>query len=436
MLTKLQALIQDYGFERNYWLAYSGGLDSQVLLQLCVRLRELQPFSFRAVHVHHGLSQHADRWLAHCLASCEKVQVELTCLRVDARSPQGLSLEAYARQKRYEALRKILGPQDILLTAHHQDDQAETLLLQLLRGAGLKGLSAMPSVKAFGQGLLLRPFLETTGAELAVYAKAEQLVWVEDELNQDLHYPRNLLRHEILPLIKKHWPMATKTLARAAGHCAETQDLLAYFADQDLEQIRGASPSILAIKPLLKLSSARQRLVLRRWLEVQGVLMPSAVQLAELQQAVLQAREDSRPFLVSGQVELRRYQNQLYLISPLQPHDTSLVYSWNLKQALAIPGIGNLKASAQKGKGLQQEIQQVEVRFRQGGEVYRLQNGQHHPLKKFFQEQAIPSWKRDRLPLLYFKTSLVAIPGYFVSAPFQAKPEELGWVMDLCEALG
>ncbi len=431
MLTLLQTFIQDYGFERTYWLAYSGGLDSQVLLRLCVELRALHPFSFRAVHVHHGLSSQAETWLNHCKRSCDQDQVELTCLRVDAKPPVGKSLEDHARTLRYALFKELLKPGEILLTAHHQDDQAETLLLQLLRGAGLKGLSAMPKVKTFGKGLLARPLLEQARAELQTYAKEESLLWVEDELNQNLHYPRNRLRHEVLPLLKRYWPTASQTLARSAKHCAEAQALLNEVADQDFVRVAGSKPGTLSVQGLLGLSPARQRLVLRHWFAAQGVLMPNTLKLQQLQRNVLLARPDRQPQLLWGTAALRRYQDNLYLLPPFKPHDPALVYRWHLSTQLSIEGLGQLRATPGLGQGLRASIQEVEVRFRQGGEGYLTGGGKRRALKKFFQEQAIPPWERERLPLIFLGKELIAIPGYYIRASFKAAPGEEGREMQV-----
>lgn len=438
MLDTLQSFLRDAGFERTYCLAYSGGLDSQVLLQLCASLRKTQPFSLRAIHVHHGLNPQADAWAAHCRRSCEELQVEFQCLRVDARPPVGESLEAYAREQRYAVLKDQLQPGEVLLTAHHQNDQAETVLLQLLRGAGPKGLSAMPSLKPFGEGRLGRPLLSQTRVELEAYAKAQGLLWVEDDLNANPHYPRNRLRHEILPQIQRHWPRATATLARSAELCAEAQAVLEEYADRDLAAVAGVRPHVAGVRPptisvkqLLELSPARQRLILRRWFEVQGARLPNAVKLRQLQQDVLHAAEDRQPCVSWEGVELRRYQDELFLMPMQTPHEPTASYPWDFATPLAIPGVGKLTAQSLRGQGLQHKLENVAVRFRQGGETYSLPDGRHHELKKFFQEQGIPPWERDRLPLLYAEDQLVAIPGYLLVESFKTAKEEAGWVINL-----
>lgn len=424
----LQTFLNHHGTHRSYWLAYSGGLDSRVLLHLCVELRKQKPFSLKAIHIHHGLSPQADHWLAHCQQVCEQEQVDFLHFAIDASPSAGDSLENHARQQRYEKLAAVLAPGDMLLTAHHQDDQAETVLLQLLRGAGLKGLSAMPEVKTVGSGLHGRPLLSFTRAELKAYATAQQLTWVEDELNRDPHYTRNYLRHDIMPLLKKRWPTVTAAIARVANHCAEAQQLLDSVAVLDIEQIKGTQPGTLSVRRLLELDPIRQKLILRFWIEAQGVLLPSTVKLQQILQDVLPARGDSSPCVTWGQVELRRYQDELYLLPTLPAHDKERVYVWNLTQPLSIPGIGELNAQPSKGSGLK-AVSTVEVRFRQGGETYRLANGNHHDLKKFYQEQNIPPWQRDRLPLIYVQDELAAIPGYLIVEPFKAQSGEEGYVL-------
>lgn len=430
MLDQLLAVIKEQGFLKSYCVALSGGLDSQVLLKLCVELRKEYSFSLRAIHVHHGLSREADSWAAHCHETCEALQVPFIQKKIDARAPGGESLEAYARKLRYAVLKEALNPDEILLTAHHQDDQAETLLLQLLRGAGPKGLSAMPRVKPFGRGLLARPFLAHTRADLRAYALEKRLSWVEDELNQDSRYPRNLLRHEVFTLLKQNFPKAPQTLARSARLCAEAQQLLEDYADVDLIKMRGSQAGTLSVKQLLELRPARQRLIVRRWIELQGFELPSAAKLSQVEK-VFQARPDSMPCVKWGQAELRRHRDDLYLLASLNPSEKDAVYSWDLQGPLEIQGVGNLVVQERLGEGLQSRFKSIEVRFRRGGESYRLPNGQSRALKKFFQEQGIPSWERERLPLIYAGDELLAIPGYWMVSQFRAAQNEIGWTVRL-----
>jgi tRNA(Ile)-lysidine synthase len=421
----LQFFLQQYGFDRTYWVAYSGGLDSHVLLHLLVHLRKNHPFSLRAIHVHHGISPHADEWLQHCQDICRAYEVELLCEKVIAKPVAGESLEEHARQKRYAKLSAVLTTDDILLTGHHQDDQAETFLLQLLRGAGPKGLSAMPEIKTLGEGTLARPLLGVAREELRTYAEKHGLSWIEDELNLDLDYPRNFLRYQVLPLLKSHWPAATVTIARSAKHCAEAQKLLEDFGRLQLTQVLGSKPRTLLVKQLLELSSPHQRLVIRNWLESQQVSLPNAAKLYEIQTAVLKAKPDSMPCVSWGGVEVRRYQDDIYVMPTSKPYKSKQVWRWSGQNDLIIPELGKLEANQALGSGLKAGLD-MEVRFRQGGEVYSLASGRHHELKKLFQEKNIPTWERDRVPLIHMAGELAMVPGILLVDKFKAKELEAG----------
>ncbi|HVY53752.1 MAG TPA: tRNA lysidine(34) synthetase TilS [Gammaproteobacteria bacterium] len=406
---KLSAFLQSYGFDRTYWIAYSGGLDSRVLLHCCNEIRKTQPFKFKAIHIHHGISSNADDWLAHCSSVCGEYDMELFHFKVDARPEAGESLEERARIKRYEKFITVLHPRDILLTAQHQDDQAETFFLQLLRGAGPKGLSAMPKVKTLGPGLQARPFLDVTCEELKSYALQHQLTWVEDESNVDSHYPRNFIRHEVLPLLKKRWPAVTSLFARAAENCAETERLLVGFGETDLRRAKGSKTGTLSVKALLELNTEKQRLILRMWLEQQGVILPNAAKLYQIQSNALTAKQDRSPCIRWRNIEVRRYQDDLYVMKALPAHNSQKTFKWDGISPISVPEFGQIEA-------LPVELRQgeIEIRFRQGGEIFRLPNGQHHELRKFFQEKRIPPWERDRLPLIFADGELVLIPGLLV----------------------
>lgn len=421
----LTAFFKHQGCDKIYWVAYSGGLDSQVLLDVCVHLREQLHFLLQAVHIHHGLSPEADAWHAHCQQYCQQAQVPLTSLAITTKPSIGESVEDFARRERYAKFKQILTEQAILMTAHHQDDQAETVLLQLMRGAGLQGLSAMPAKKPLGVGFHARPLLNATRDELHAYATHKNLSWVEDELNHEQRFARNFLRHQVIPLLKKRWPAVNATLARAATHCAEAQKILTDFATEQLAELRGSQPNTLSLAQLRLLSVDKQRLVLRAWLKEHHASLPSSLQLQQIIQTFLTAGNDRFPSTRWGAHLLRRYQDDLYLLPLNHSFANETSYHWDFSQDLMIPGVGELSAIPSYG-GLQQGITQAVVRFRQGGEVYRLANGQHHALKKFFQEHKIPPWQRMRLPLIYVADELVAIPGYLIVPAFKAPPGQLG----------
>jgi tRNA(Ile)-lysidine synthase len=398
------------------WIAYSGGLDSHVLLHLAKQLRDQENITVRAVHIHHGLSRYADEWARHCLAICRELKIDFITHHLHLNLEPGDSLEEVARDARYRLFAELLGPNDVLFTAHQKDDQAETVLLQLLRGAGIKGLSAMPVIKPLGAGWHGRPLLLHTRAQLEDYARLYKLQWIDDDSNSNQRFTRNFLRQSIMPALKERFPSAVETLARTAQHCAEAQACLEEGVKQDLHQIR-KDPYRLSVSALQKLSAQRQRYVLRAFLSDIGFPMPSTVKLMEIQTQFLSAANDRMPCIAWESVELRRYQDELYAMPNLTPHDAQREFTWDLINPLAIPGVGVIH-----NPGLSRIYSPVTVRFRRGGESCQLAGRSHtHSLKKLFQSWGVPPWWRDRIPLIYVKDVLVAVPGYYLNEAYKAK---------------
>src|SRR3990167_5659671 len=432
----LQKFFEAHGLDRTYWIAYSGGLDSHVLLHLCAQLREFLPLKITAIHVNHQLSPHASSWAVHTERVCRELQVSYILRTIQLLPQRGVSPEALAREKRYQVFADCLGDGDMLLTAHQQDDQAETVLLQLLRGAGPKGLSAMPVVKLFSPGWHGRPLLDFTREVLQHYAENVQLEWIDDESNLDLAFSRNFLRHEVVPLLRQQWPAITQALARVATNCAETQALLEQIGKEDLASVASShaachselSPT-LSVQRLLQLDPARQRLALRTWLQQLGYPSPPSLKMQTLQRDILLAHWDSVPCLKWGKVELRRYRDELHVMSVIVPLDSQARYMWDGNQPLTLPGIGYLITEKNKGQGIRRDAM-MSVQFRQGGERVYVR-GHHHSLKKLWQEWNVPSWLRSRLPLIYMKDELVAIPGFFMRQDYMARDEETGLAIKL-----
>lgn len=414
-------------------IAYSGGLDSHVLLHALVALRETHPLRLNAVHVDHGLSPLSAAWSRHCVAVCEALQVPLVLETVQVQSHSGEGREAAARRARYAALARHVGPDDVLLTAHHQDDQAETLLLQLLRGAGVQGLAGMRAATRFSAGRHLRPLLDVGRSALRHYAESAGLQWIEDPSNADVGYRRNLLRHEVLPLLTQQWPQATALLARAAQHAGDAAELLNELAAADLSGCYGQdTTTVLSVSAVLSLSPARQRNVLRYWLRTRGFLAPSTQHLEAL---VCQLADTPRTghgrFTWPG-TEMHRYRDQLHVMTPLTSLPPGLDVIWDLERPLALPQLGGrLQAVAVQGQGISRARlagTAVRVRTRRGGEVCRLPGrAHHHKLKKLLQDQGVVPWRRDRLPLIYCGDQLVAVADLWVCAPYAAAAEEAGW---------
>jgi tRNA(Ile)-lysidine synthase len=408
-------------------------VDSTVLLHQLSELKKQQPLPpLCALHIHHGLSKNADVWQAHCQKTCEALGVVFNTVSVTLAVDTSKSIEELAREARYAAFNHFLQSGDVLLMAHHQDDQAETLLLRLLRGAGPKGLAAMPQQRLLDQALLCRPLMNTPKANITRYAQQHHLTWVEDESNTDNQYDRNFLRNEVLPIIKKKWPQYAQTWARSAQLCKEVDDLCNELAALDWQLVQGSKPNTLNIDAWQTLSDARRTNVVRYWLAQQNLPLPSQAQLQTLLSDVASAKEDAEPLLSWPGVEIRRYQQNLYAMQPLSLNTPSSI-EWNIKVPLQL-SIGTLAITQQKGEGvaLAKITQTLAVRFRQGGErckpVGRVGS---HPLKKLFQEYGVEPWLRDAWPLIYVAEELAAVPNLWVCDGFQAQQHEEGVIVNL-----
>ena len=399
-------------------IAYSGGRDSHVLLHwLASERAALGPHRLRAAHVDHRLHADSARWAEHCAAVCAALDVPLDVHHVNARPASGDSPEAAARAARYAALAAGLEDGDLLLTAHHQTDQAETVLLALVRGSGLAGAAAMPAQRRFGRGWLLRPLLDWPAVRVARYADDHGLAWAEDPSNRDARFDRNFVRAEALPLLAGRWPAAATTLARHAAHAADAQALLDEIATAD-----GAHAPQLAVVQLAALSPARQRNLLRAWLHRHGAAAPSAARLDELLRQALTAAGDRQVAVAVGAHRVRVWRGALYLTPSAVPAAPCVVH-WRLDAPLELPGLGQLRAEAVCGQGIASARlgaqPALDVRFRRddsGGKA----------LKKRLQKLDLPSWQRDRVPLLYGGDCLVQVAGGEPVAAWRAGPGEPG----------
>lgn len=409
-------------------LAYSGGADSTVLLHLLTRLRNHRDFSLHAVHFDHGLSSASDSWVQHCSRMCAQLGVPLHTESLDV-CDEGKGMEAAARAARYAALERELASGEVLLTAHHRDDQAETLLLRLARGAGTRGLAGLLPVRRFAAGQLARPLLEYSREEILDYARTHGLEWVEDESNEDRSFDRNYLRHEILPALRGRWPGIDRVLARTAGLLADERVLLEERAREDWDHC--AVGDELSVSACTGLSDARLRNLLVHWLSS----MPPAMR--HIDELVGQIREPSATRHAAigwSGGEVRRYRDRLLLHRSLSQVE-SFSYSWDPDEELEIPGLGIvLRSQRVQGRGLALARLRapLTVRGRVGGERYRLP-GQafSRPLKKLLQESGIPPWQRPRLPLLFVGEDLAAIGDRWVCAPFAAGPHESGLTLHI-----
>lgn len=412
--------------DQHVLVGLSGGVDSVVLLHLLAHTLRWPAARLSAIHVNHQLSPHAADWAEFCGRLCRRLRVPLRISPVTV--VRGNSTEAAARVARYGAFGAMEA--DFVALAHNRDDQAETLLLQLLRGAGPRGLAAMPVLKPATGAMpaVLRPLLDVPRAEILAYARRHRLKWVDDESNDDRAYVRNFLRHDVLPLLESRLPGSGVTLARAARHQAEASGLLDVLAQRDLGRIAAGKP--LPADRLSRLDPVRGRNALRWFLRLNGVAMPEAEHLEEALRQCAEARRDARVRIDLGTVELRRFQDALYLVRPLPP----LTPGWNVGwdgRPLSLPELGGtLRLLRRKGRGIAPrwlEGRALTVRVRCGGESLRLAKGaRSRTVRNLLQETAVPPWLRERLPFIALDGRLVAVPGLGIEAEYQAQGTEMG----------
>ncbi|QBQ54897.1 tRNA lysidine(34) synthetase TilS [Nitrosococcus wardiae] len=433
---RLVKVLQQFLPCHSYRVAYSGGLDSQVLLYSLVQIRSQLPgIALSALHVDHGLNLRSGQWSQHCRETCAGLGVRCEVIKVNAYPAKGESPEAAAREARYAALRDWVKEGECLLTGQHQDDQAETVLLQLLRGGGPHGLAAMAGVMPFGQGSLLRPLLPFSRAELKAYAEQEGLAWIEDPSNFDVGFDRNYLRHQVLPLLRQRWPGLGRTLSRAARHQADAAWILDYQGQQELMAVSGGEPG-LSVQALQALAPPQRRNLLRYWFKQQGLPLPDSAHLQRILEEVLPASEDAQPLVTWPGAEVRRYRNRVYVQKPLSPHEVTMAFAWKGVEPLILPPEvgGVLVPKMTRGFGLDADQWQrgpITVRFRQGGErIHLTDRSSSCTLKKIFQERGIPPWQRARIPMIYVGEKLALVAGIGVARDFAAEPGREGVIIE------
>lgn len=390
-------------------VGYSGGLDSSVLLHGVACHPQLsRQFDIIPLHIDHGLSPNANKWQRHCEMTALALNLSLSTKKIHLSCTNGQSPEAEARRLRYEAFAESMQPRDILLIGQHQHDQTETLLLQLLRGAGPKGLAAMAYEQPFSEGLLFRPFLHLSQQELQDYAAQHELSWMDDESNKDSRFSRNYLRHEVIPSLEKRWPGIHKTVSRSAAHCASHEKLLCGLMAEKLNAIKIGEQ--LDVAKLMEYDQDAIQYLLRLWLESLHLPLPSSVKIQHIISHVMGAREDAMPLVAWSGGEVRRYRKKLYAMAPLEKHDPDQVISWDGQSVLTIPGSGRtLSPEALNELDLPSDPI-IDIRFRCGGERLHIAGRQgSHSLKNLFQEWAIPPWERNRIPLVFVNGKLVKV---------------------------
>jgi tRNA(Ile)-lysidine synthase len=429
-------------------VALSGGVDSAVLLHLLVPLASQMQLPLSAVHVNHGISPNADKWSEFCRNLCQSRNIPLEIARVKVMREPGISLEAAAREERYRIFRNL--QTDYVVLAQHLDDQAETLLLQLLRGAGVKGLSAMPVVRTVRKEMdeqvstgpvpalerrpkLLRPLLDVSRREIEDYAREHALQWITDESNDEVSFDRNFLRHALFPLLETRFPAYRTTFLRASRHMAEASALLDELAEVDSAQC--AVPGKLHVEDLRKLGFPRARNLLRYTLAQHGVILPSTVKLEEILRQLLSSCPDTKLHVIFGNTEIRCFRSRVHIRKVQAIPEARWHLVWQGEECLPTPEFGGTLRFTRcigAGIGLQKiNEQSITIRLRQGGERLRPDcNRPRRSLKNLLREASLPPWQRQRLPLIFSGEQLVCVPGIGVDCDFQAADDEQGLVVE------
>jgi tRNA(Ile)-lysidine synthase len=427
LISSLLETLQTCPSSQRIWIAYSGGLDSHLLLHTLAQLRSQLKSELHAIHIHHHLHPEADNWAKHCQQVCETLKIPCEIRHIQVKIAPRESLEANARTARYAAISQLLEFDDLVLTAQHADDQAETVLLQLFRGAGVAGLAAMPLISRLGLGWLVRPLLNYSRAQLHEYACQANLDWIEDPSNAETRFERNFLRHRIMPLLQQRWPSVNQVLTRVAHHQAEADELIQTLAKQDWQTCKElAGPNQLFLPMLLRLNPARQRNVLRFWLKQLKLPLPSTSQLQHILTDILTAKPDRQPLVQWQGAEVRRYHHHLFAMPnlPLPPKCLDSL-NWTFPHPLSLP-LGELVVTeSQEGGLVLPSGTTLQVHFRQGGETFYW-HGHHRKVKKLLQAEHLLPWERPFIPLIYIKDTLIAIPEIGIRDGF-VTTEKKGW---------
>ncbi|ABZ77514.1 tRNA(Ile)-lysidine synthetase [Shewanella halifaxensis HAW-EB4] len=432
-------------------LAYSGGVDSEILAHGLAQFAKVSPhFECLLVHVHHGLSANADTWAEHCLTQAKHYDLDCTVKRVEVKLAPRLSVEAQARSVRYEALLSELSNNDILMTAHHQDDQLETVLLALKRGLGPKGLSAMGKVQRFNQQhWIIRPLLDCSKDEIEAYAKRYEITHIQDESNFDDKYDRNFLRLDVIPKLKQRWPSIAATTSRSAELCALQQSVL----DEEIAlklpniQLRKGNDWVLDLERLAQYSSAWQSLLLRGHMDALGFAPPSKVQGEQILAQLLDAKADANVEIRLTDVIIKRFKSEGYFLLPQKnaqyAADKKGLSNIQLNKieelinrVIELPTGDNFSTEAcQTGLRLRLPLssEQVSIEFALPGSTrcHPHNRSKGRELKKVWQECGLAPWKRGTVPLLCYDGKLVAAVGYWIEKSYLATADDVGLVLHI-----
>ncbi len=412
-----------------FWIACSGGMDSSVLLHLFYSSKSQVNKPIEVIYVNHGLYKNSVDWGDFCKEQCQRYEIPFTQLDISEKCPKGISIEAWAREKRYSLIAQTMNKNDVLFTAHHQDDQVETFFLQALRGAGPRGLASMPTIKKIANGFHVRPLLHYKRSEIQCYANNNSLVWHDDNSNSDTRYDRNYLRHKILPEIEERWPAYRETISRMINHQKEYKTVLDEIAYSDMKRALHNNVS-LNLDVIQKLSIERQKNLIFIWLDEMNLDSPGSKHMEHIISDLVCSTSDKLPCVNWKDIEVRRYKNLLYASKTMNEHDVNIELDWNIHSPLSILD-ETLIAKPENGKGISKANTmnaKFVIRYRQGGEKIHPDNYSHSKtVKQLFQECGVLPWLRDRVPLVYINEKLAVIPGFCIDKSYSAAIDESSW---------
>ncbi|MBK4765297.1 MAG: tRNA lysidine(34) synthetase TilS [Pantoea sp. Brub] len=400
-------------------VAFSGGLDSTVLLHYLNMWHKKNPVSkMRAIHINHNLNSQSNKWAMHCKNICMQLHIEYNIVCINVKNNKGQGIEASARQGRYNALISALNCKEYLITAHHLDDQCESLLLALKRGSGPKGLSAMQMINHIGNNKLLRPLLKCSRKTIEEYARLNNLTWIEDNSNLNINYDRNFLRHCIIPKLIHRWPSFTQTSSRSAMLCAEQEALIDEFLIHQLNYLIQSNGSLYFI-PLLQMSKIKVYAILRRWIAYLGGIMPSFDMIKHIYDEVIMSKIDAKPCIKISNFEIRRFKKYIYWLPMMvTPTFKNIKITWHdLNKKLTLPcNLGMLQFNQNKNILRKPKLNEiVNIQFSINGYFKIAGRTKLCKITKIWKEYFVPSWERHKIPLIFYNNIFICALGLFIT---------------------
>lgn len=412
----LQDLLANTDPGKRINIAYSGGVDSTVLLHAVCQICDPEKHEVRAIHINHQIHSDAHQWEQHCLQQSQMLNVNYQSIEVDITPHRASGIEGAARQARYQAFTNLLVECDVLLMAHHADDQIETVMLQLFRGTGLHGLAGCAPSRQLGKAVLIRPFINISRQQIEDYANEKNLDWLHDPSNDSITHDRNYLRHQILPLLHSRWQGLRETIGRTSHWQNESVEILDDIAREDFGGASHSEP--LSLDRISSMNESRLKNLLRWWIRKNGYLVPSSDVQQRILNDVIFSRGDCEALVQWNECEIRKYRDNVYIQPQMPPHDPDVCYQWEISEPLFLPSLNMTltRQDLEQAGLLLNKINSLSVKFRVGGEVIKPRGrGCSKDLKTLFQESGVVPWERNRIPLIFYRDQLIYVWDYWIS---------------------